>query len=250
MMSSIFDRWNYWLKGIRFYIAIGSGLVTLFVILWAHAAYAGTTLYPTRIEEVFAWLAVVLVALAVAIGPTFKVLPRLPGKSLFFDARRLIGVSAAWFATLHAGIAFGALFKFPNPLSLPADYQRSFLFGAGALLILLAMAFTSFDKAFSSMGIWWFRLHRLVYVAIGLTLLHAFGIGVHATNLLPLLLISIGVATVLGMHVYVSLIKRSPSRLQIATILSMTVFLVVVLTYGFTQRQATPASVVTAVHGE
>ncbi len=228
---------HYWLRGIRFYIAVASLLVTGFVIWWAFSLYGGTTLYPIRIEEIFAWLALSLMILAITIIPLYKVLPKLPGRAVWFDARRLIGVSAAWFATLHASIVYISLFKMANPIHLPSFYQRSFLVGASALLILLLMAFTSFNKAFQSMGIWWHRLHRFIYLAIGLTLLHAFMIGVHATNV-PIL-ITLCVISTLLILLYVRILfsnKGKTSSWQLIGVIAMTIFLAIVLIYGFQQH--------------
>lgn len=227
---------RYWVRGVRFYIACGALLITLETIWWAHAAYGGSTLYPTRIEEVYAWLAVGLLTVAVSIGPVYKLFPKLPAKRILEDGRRWIGISAAWFSLLHVLIAYFTLFKGSNPLQLPKAYQESFLVGIIALLILLAMALTSFDKAFKSMGIWWFRLHRLVYVAIVLTLLHAFLIGVHATDLPVLIIISSLVGLLILAYVWIAFVRKRPSRWQLITIMAMTLLLIAVLYYGFSQH--------------
>ncbi len=165
---------KHWLTGVRFYIAGATLLVTGLVVWWTETAYGGSSLTTIRCQETFAWLALSLMVLAISIGPTAKLFPKLPGKSILFEARRLIGVSAAWFATLHVGIAYFVQFSTANPFSLPAEYRNAFGLGVVALAILLAMAFTSFDKAFNGMGIWWFRLHRFIYVAIMLVLFHIF----------------------------------------------------------------------------
>src|SRR5580698_6609866 len=134
-----------WRKGVRLYIALAVLLVTLEVWWWAQASYSGSILFATRLEEVYAWLGLALITLAVSIGPTYSTWPKLPGRSIMSDARRLIGVGGAWFASLHVTIAYVALFKVANPFGLPRSYQQSFAVGSVALVILLAMAFTSFD---------------------------------------------------------------------------------------------------------
>ena len=228
---------RYWLKGIRLYIAMASLLVTALTILWARAAYGGSTLYPIRVEEVFAWLALGLVAVAISIGPAYKLFPKLGGKQLLFDARRLLGVSAAWFASWHVGIAYLNLFHAANPLSLPMQYRWSFLAGGFALIILLAMAVTSFDAAFKRMGIWWFRLHRFVYVAIGLALLHAYVSGVHSTGPIALAITTIVSVGLLGAYTYLAFRRQArPTRWQAITLLLMLLFIAAVLTYGFTHQ--------------
>jgi len=237
------DTLRYWVRGVRFYIACGTLLITLETVWWVHTAYGGSALYPTRTEEVYAWLAVGFLTIAVSIGPAYKLFPKLPARRVVEEARRWVGISAAWFSLLHVLVAYFTLFKGSNPLQLPKVYQESFLVGAIALLILLAMALTSFDKAFKSMGIWWFRLHRLVYVAIVLILLHAFLIGVHATNL-PVLIILCGlVGLLLFAYVWIAFVRKRPTRWQLITITTMAILLIAVLYYGFSQHfSAHPAA--------
>ncbi len=226
-----------WRKGIRLYIGLASVLVTIEAIWWAQVTYGGTNLYATRLEEVFAWIALAMLALAVAIGPTYKLWPHLPGRRILFDARRLIGVGAAWFAALHAAIAYVSLFRAANPLSLPGTYQQSFMFGVVALVILAAMAFTSFDKAFKGMGIWWFRLHRLVYVALLASLFHGFLVGSHATSWVALGLLSVAALYIFSMHAYIGLVRTTrPTTWQILGISCSFLLLVSVFNFGYGQK--------------
>lgn len=231
------QTFNYWRRGIRLYIALGVLLVTLEVWWWASASYSGSVLFATRMEEAFAWLALAMICLAVSIGPVYSIWPRLPGKRIMSDARRLVGVGGAWFASLHILIAYISLFKAANPLSLPANYQRAFALGALGAVILLAMAFTSFDRAFKGMGIWWFRLHRLVYLALVVIVLHAFIIGVHATDLSVLIGLTTVAVSLLGMHSYIAFVRsRRPTPWQMLAIGGTAVLLVLVFWYGYGHR--------------
>jgi DMSO/TMAO reductase YedYZ heme-binding membrane subunit len=229
------DTLRNWTKGVRLYVAIASGLITIETIWWAHTVYSGTILYPTRLEEVFAWLATGLLALALAIGPFFKLFPHIPAQRIIFDARRMVGVSAAWFASLHVGIAYISLFNIANPFGLPSEYKLSFAIGAVALLILLAMAATSFDKAITKLGIWWFRLHRLIYLAGFLVLLHAFMIGTHATQTSTLVAISIMSTLIVLAYVWLTYVRKGVSKLQGLTVFFAIIALALVLNYGFRQ---------------
>ncbi len=228
---------HHWVRGIRFYIAIMIGLLSLESWWWAWTNFAGSNLLAIRLEETYAWFAVGFLSLALAIGPVCRLFKTLPGKALAYDARRMLGIGAAWFATLHITIAYLSLFKLANPFNIPGEYERSFLIGALAWLVLLAMAFTSFTAAMRQMGQWWFRLHRLVYAAAVLILLHAFSIGAHAarpTALIPLCLVATGL---LGLH-SLALIRhtRRPTYWQLATVCLMIIGLAVVLNYGYDQR--------------
>lgn len=229
-------RLVYWTGGVRLYIGLAAFIITLEAWWWADASYAGSILFATRLEEFYAWMAVGLIGLAVAIGPFYSVLKGFPGQALMRDARRWIGISAAWFASLHVLIAYLSLFKAANPATLPGAYQRAFLFGAVALLILLAMAFTSFDRAQRGMGIWWFRLHRFIYLAAVLALLHAFMVGAHATDRSVLVVLAAAAAFILGLHVVVAVRRRKqPAIWQVLAISAALLALIAVFGYGYAQ---------------
>ena len=175
-------RLLYWASGIRLYIAIGTALVTAQTAWWAHAMYGATNLYVERTEEIYAWISVGCLLLALLVGPTYKLLPRLPGQLLMRDARRMIGLSAAWFGTLHVVITYFDLFRHVNPLELAASYQWSFLLGTLALTMLLVMASISTNAAMKRLGVWWFRLQQLAYAAGLLIVVHAVLVGTHAKS--------------------------------------------------------------------
>ncbi|MEO7364672.1 MAG: ferric reductase-like transmembrane domain-containing protein [Candidatus Saccharimonadales bacterium] len=228
---------DHWIHGIRFYIGLTSVLLSLEIWRWAVANHSGSSLLAIRLEEVYAWVSLGFLGLALLVGPLCSVWRTMPGRLLAYDARRLLGVSAAYFATLHVLVAYLSLFSFSNPLNLPGAYRQSFVVGAVAWVILLAMALTSFDAAFRRMGIWWQRLHRLVYVAVVTAVLHAFIIGTQST--LPVTLAIVGVVLVglLGLH-SLAIVKqgRSASRWQLVTIASMTAALVITMSYGYSKR--------------
>jgi DMSO/TMAO reductase YedYZ heme-binding membrane subunit len=228
---------KFWAGGVRLYIGIGIVLLSLQAWWWAEEAYIGDPdLITSRLHEAYGWLSLLFLASALAIGPAYKLAPKLPGKSVMRDARRLIGVGAAWFATLHVAIAYFVSFKAINPTNIVEPYSRAFLLGVLALLCLWALAFTSFDAAFKGMGIWWFRLHRLIYAAVGLAVWHAFSIGVHATSLTALGII-ISVALVLFItHVHVALQQAGRvTEWQILTLIGIFVLLVILSNYGIQQ---------------
>lgn len=228
---------SYWRKGIRFYIGLGALLVSLEGWWWAEASYSGSILFATRLEELYAWLATSLLVLALAIGPFYSTWPRAWGRAVMYDARRWLGISAAWFASLHVSIAYVSLFKAANPATLPTSYRQAFLLGGLGLVILLAMAFTSFDTAFRRMGVWWFRLHRLVYLAVILSLFHAFMIGVHATHWLALIVLTIAALFIFGLHFYLGFIRpKQPSFGRLLAISAMLLLLIAVFNYGFGQK--------------
>jgi DMSO/TMAO reductase YedYZ heme-binding membrane subunit len=224
-----------WPTGIRLYIGVATVLIAAEVWWWASVTYGGSNVRIIRAEEVYAWLALICLQIAVSIGPFLKLAPGIPGKQLFRDSRRLIGIAAAVFATLHASISYVALFHVANPFSLASVYQRSFALGVLGLLVLLLMAFTSFDRAFHGLGIWWFRLHRLVYVAALAGVMHAFMVGSHASSVWVLFAVAVTTIALLGMHIVVAIRGRS-TNLQIVTLAYMVLFAAAVFNYGLTQH--------------
>jgi sulfoxide reductase heme-binding subunit YedZ len=228
---------NHWIHGIRIYIALAIALLSLEIWWWAASTYGGSSLFAIRLEETYAWFSVGFLCTALAIGPVCGIFKRIPGRNMLYDARRLFGIGAAWFASLHIFIAYEAVFQFANPLHIPGQYRQSIVVGSVAWLILLAMAFTSFNAAMKRMGKWWFRLHRFVYVAIALSLLHAFIVGAQATSPAVLITLAVIVTTLLGLHSYAIIRQgRRVSYLQLLSIGAMTAALMIIFSYGYHQR--------------
>lgn len=125
-------------------------------------------------------LAILYWYFALVISPIGYVIGKQRMKHLEF-ARRAIGVSAAYFAVLHASVAlWGQMGGFSELMFLPPLFQWSLVAGALALLVLLVMAATSFNKVVSFMTFKrWKLLHRLTYAAWILVVLHVWTIGTH-----------------------------------------------------------------------
>jgi DMSO/TMAO reductase YedYZ heme-binding membrane subunit len=233
----ILSTLRYWAGGIRLYIGIGIAVVTLEVIWWAHTVFPDASLATIRMQEVYAWLSVFLLSVTLLIGPVTKAFARLPWKPQIRDARRLIGIGAAWFALLHMVITYFGQLKGGNPFDLPLLYQKSLLLGVIAMICLLALAFTSVNAIMKAWGVWWFRLHRLVYVAALAALMHAFIIGAHATGTVALVAIA-GVSAIwIGFNLY--LLKQNPqaSKWKLFALSYGVLMLLAVLNYGLSQHQ-------------
>lgn len=101
-------------------------------------------------------------------------LHRLTGWAGLLRHRRLLGLTAASYALLHllvyAVLDQGLLW----PQIIADVLKRPFITaGMAAFVLLLPLAATSFDGAIRRLGARrWQALHRLVYVAAGLALLH------------------------------------------------------------------------------
>jgi sulfoxide reductase heme-binding subunit YedZ len=109
---------------------------------------------------------------------TLSVTPlrRLTGWNELIRVRRLIGLTAFWYALLH----FLSYLVFDQSLSVPdivADIAKHpwVLVGFAAFLMLVPLAVTSTKGWVRRLGgKRWQRLHRLVYVATGAGLVHYF----------------------------------------------------------------------------
>lgn len=164
----------------RFYILASTVLLSIAVVSWLRISIAGDRLFYIRTEQVFGLLCLLYWYVAMIISPLGYVIGKQRMKHVEF-ARRAIGVSAAYFAALHTVVAlwgqFGGLGQIGQ---LPSLFRWSLLGGLAALVVLLLMAATSFDKVISLMTFRrWKWLHRLVYLGGVLALLHVWSVGTH-----------------------------------------------------------------------
>ena len=87
--------------------------------------------------------------------------------------RRALGLYAFLYAVIHFLTFTGLDYEFDLSLLLPELIQKRYIYiGLTALLILSALAFTSFRYWMVRLGKNWKRLHRLVYLAVILVFLH------------------------------------------------------------------------------
>ncbi|ANX04872.1 sulfite oxidase heme-binding subunit YedZ [Immundisolibacter cernigliae] len=101
-------------------------------------------------------------------------LRRLTGWTVLLRHRRLLGLTAASYALLHL-LVYAVLDQGLLWSQIVGDIlKRPFItVGMAAFVLLLPLAATSFDAAIRRLGARrWQALHRLVYVATGLALLH------------------------------------------------------------------------------
>lgn len=168
------------LNNTRFYILATSILLSIATAAYLRLQIPSDQLYYIRTQQVFGLLCIFYWYLALVISPIGYVIGKHRTKRLEF-ARRAIGVSAAYFATLHAAVAlWGQLGGISEVSLLPTLFKWSLAGGATALIILLIMAATSFDKVVSFMTFRkWKWLHRLVYFGLILVVLHIWTIGTH-----------------------------------------------------------------------
>jgi sulfoxide reductase heme-binding subunit YedZ len=106
--------------------------------------------------------ALVLLVLSLACTPLASVF----GFKAALKVRRALGLYAFMYAALHFAIFVGLDYGFDLALIWETVLEKRYLIvGAGALLILLPLAITSFQWWMKRLGKAWKRLHKLAYIA-------------------------------------------------------------------------------------
>ncbi|MDO8429359.1 MAG: ferric reductase-like transmembrane domain-containing protein [Candidatus Daviesbacteria bacterium] len=167
-------------SNIRFYILIFSLILSLSLYLLVTNGFLSATLTQT-----YALAAVTYLYIALLIGPLARVFKNLPLKAHFLKARRAVGVSAFYFASLHYFFAFTQTIGGLNSF-LALDNQSRLAVGLGQIsfLILLLLAVTSFDYMVERLTFnRWKTLHRLIYLVAFLIVIHALLLGTHFQNI-------------------------------------------------------------------
>jgi DMSO/TMAO reductase YedYZ heme-binding membrane subunit len=133
-----------------------------------------------RLTELYGFISAAFIYLALLCSPLYEVFPRLALRRGYMHARRALGVLGFCFAAAHAWLGFFRLLGGWAGLSFLTDrLYADVLLSALALVVLFAMAATSFDFAQRRMGRAWIRLHRFLYLAGVLVLLHLATAGSH-----------------------------------------------------------------------
>jgi len=158
-------------------------LITLKALTWiaclfplAILAYGAVTNNlgpdPTgRIEFSTGNTALNLLVISLAITPLRKLFPRL---SWLIKFRRLFGLFAFFYASIHL-IAYVGLYAYFDPHTIVQDIEKRRFITAGvtAWLLLVPLALTSTTGSIRRLGgKRWNQLHKLVYIAVCLGILH------------------------------------------------------------------------------
>jgi sulfoxide reductase heme-binding subunit YedZ len=113
--------------------------------------------------------ALILLLLTLAVTP----LRRLTGWNRVIKVRRLLGLFAFFYASLHLLIYLGLDQGFAWSFLLEDVLERPFItVGSVAFLLLVPLAVTSTRGWIRRLGKRWQRLHRLVYLAAALGVVH------------------------------------------------------------------------------
>lgn len=165
----------------RFYVLSFSFLLSILVLCLLRSRLTSDQLFYIRTEQVYGFISIAFLYLALIISPIKQIVGRPRWMQNLEFARRGIGVSAAYFAFLHATVAlWGQIGGFGSLGLLPSRFAWAFAFGAVSLIVLFLMAATSFDTVIKFMTFRkWKWLHRFVYLGGVLIILHVWMIGTH-----------------------------------------------------------------------
>ncbi|HEX2995508.1 MAG TPA: protein-methionine-sulfoxide reductase heme-binding subunit MsrQ [Anaerolineales bacterium] len=163
-MKSFFKR--YTLLQIAIHIYAWSALVRLIVDYFT----GNLTANPIQaMEQRTGRHAITLLVLALACTP----LNNLFGWRELLKRRRALGLYAFLYATIHVIIFADLDYGLAWSLILRTVVEKQYIvFGAIAFLLLVPLAFTSFDIWKKRLGKNWKRLHQIVYLIVPVAVLH------------------------------------------------------------------------------
>ncbi len=175
----------------RFYVLILSVFAASSIFLLVRNIEPQGQQQVVKLTQYYAFSAIIFLYFALLIGPVTKVLAAIPVrlKSQLIHVRRPLGVSAFFFAILHASFAFfGQLGGLSGLFFLSEKYLFAISLSFTALVILSLMAATSFDFMIQKLGYGrWKALHRFVYLAAILIVTHALLLGTHFADISALI---------------------------------------------------------------
>jgi DMSO/TMAO reductase YedYZ heme-binding membrane subunit len=191
------NRLRFFLQYIR--IMVYSISVMVWISLFSIAQLMNDGIYLGRW---YAYTSLIFLYLTLLASPLYSVFPALPYKPIYVKARKALGVSAFFFALLHAYTAFfNVVGGFAALPFVSGKFLLSLAAGFTALSILTIMAITSLDWMIQKLGRYWKPLHRLVYFAAFMILLHGTTVTAHFLRMrVVMVLFYIAVALLLGLE--------------------------------------------------
>lgn len=168
-------------SNLRFYVLTSAIILSIAIACWLRLHIPSDQLFYIRTQQVFGFVALMYWYVALVLSPLSKIFGKRGTMGYLLFSRRAIGVSAAYFAFMHAAVAFWGQMGGSKGLQfLPERFQWSLAFGLFGLIVLALMAVTSFDKVVKYMTFRrWKWLHRVGYIAGILVLLHVWMIATH-----------------------------------------------------------------------
>jgi DMSO/TMAO reductase YedYZ heme-binding membrane subunit len=175
---------NSLLVKIRPIIYGASVLLALGLYVYAISSFETLDLQKIRLVQWYGFTALILLYLSLLASPLYHSFPNFPGRIFYVYARKAIGVSAFFFGLLHGGLAFfRTLGGFAGLPFFRGAFLLGIILGTTALVLLGLMAATSIHSINKKYNIPWKKIHRVVYAAGMLVLIHALMLGTHYIDL-------------------------------------------------------------------
>jgi sulfoxide reductase heme-binding subunit YedZ len=154
-----------WLRGL---VIAASTLPMVRLVLWPMAGLAGANPVEFVTRSSGTW-ALVFLLLALAVSP----LRKITGMAWLMRLRRPLGLASFGYALAHLVTWVWLEHWFELAPMITDIFKRPFITaGFVALVLLVPLAVTSTDTMMRRLGRRWGALHRLVYVAAVLAVLH------------------------------------------------------------------------------
>lgn len=140
------------------------------VAWWTREGVYGLGANPIeRVLHHSGWWALALLLVTLAVTP----LRRITGRNELIKLRRPLGLFAFFWATVHLAIYLGLDQLFDWPFIIEDVVERPFItVGVAAWLIILPLAITSTRGWIRRLGRRWALLHRGIYLAAALGIIH------------------------------------------------------------------------------
>ena len=172
-MSPIYDYRPY-LEMLKLSILFGSRYFSWAIlfgpVFWISWQYLSGALYYGEFIHVTGEVSVRLVIITLTVTPLRRLFPRKLWTAWLLRQQRYLGLAAFAYAVPHM-ITY--LFKLSNASRVLKEAgEIGMLTGWLAMLIFFALTITSNDASVRALGKRWKSLHRFVYAAAILTLLH------------------------------------------------------------------------------
>lgn len=166
-------------KNIRFIVYGISMMVAL--LLYVTSSHRFLYIYETQWYGIVSFILLYFTLLP---SPLYAVFPQFPYKQIYVKARKALGVSSFFFALIHSYLGF---FQFVGGFEglqfWSSRFAWSLFIGFISLLILTVLAITSLKYFIKRLGKYWKVLHRSIYVAGVLILIHGVTVTIHIINL-------------------------------------------------------------------
>jgi DMSO/TMAO reductase YedYZ heme-binding membrane subunit len=228
------------LRGIRKYILLLNLILIVAVLIFVKVTISNQSdLQIIRFTQITALFASLFLYLTLLVSPITKIFANIPFRNHVILARQSLGISAFSFAVLHSNTAFFFQLGGLSGLQyLKTNYFFAISISIISLIILTILAITSVNFMAKKCGRYWKNIHRLIYLASFLIIVHALMLGTHTRNLsniLPLisLLLFIVLIVLESIRIDLYLVQRTQSKNRNITLIIAVISITALVSLNF-----------------